>query len=188
MAEVTKRDENRAAKFNAKEAEAAPLFAHMGIVKKVTPEDVAARREKNVSDAEAHLARREGWTAAKIDELRGRILAKVAPDVLEDYLTRVKAGRPDGMPMFMAVLGAAERLERGEPIYDPIDLEFAQEKRTWVDPDLCFDMLRRRPTGFFVYELEGCLQATILDITAALCVLRDQGKAAVKQGGGWVAL
>jgi len=188
MAEVTKRDERRAAKFNAKEAEAAPLFAHMGIAKTVTPEDVAARRERNVSDAEAHLARREQWTAAKMEEMRGRILAKVSATDLEEYLLQVKAGTPDGMPLFMALLGGMERAERGEPLYTPPDFAFSQQQRTWVDPDLCYDLLRRRPTGFFVHELEGCLQATILDIAAALEVLRGQSRAAVKQGGGWVAL
>lgn len=187
MAEVTKRDERRAAKFNAKEAETAPLFAHMGIAKKVTAEDVAARRERNVSDAEAHLARREQWTVAKMEEMRGRILAKVPAADLEDYLIRVKAGTPDGMPMFMALLGGMERVERGEPIYAPPDFTFSQEQRAWVDPDLCYDLLRRRPTGYFVHELEGCLQAPIVDITAALIVLRDQGRVSVRTGGGWVA-
>jgi hypothetical protein len=188
MADVTKKDERRAAKFNAKEAESAPLLAFMGVAKTVTPESVAERREKNHADAERHLAEREQKETERQADCRRRILAHVSAEVLAEYLTHYKAGTPEGMPMGIALITAAERAERGEPLYEAVNVAEADSKRTWVDPDLCYDMLRRRPNGYFVHELEACLQATIVDIVAALDVLRDQSRALVKPGGGWVAL
>ena len=181
------RDESTARRQNRRTADAAPLLAWAGLLPVVTADDVAARRERNKMAADAHMAQQEAWEAGRLAVMQAELAAIATPEAILEWMATSKAGQVGYVPLYIGIAGALDRARAGKPLSEPQPALWQDRERQPVAVDTVIVTLEAMGGRALVSALcDRIGRVGILDVVAALCRARDQGRVQVAPGGhGW---